>query len=79
MAEQQRPLSMIAEDIRENWPDPWPHAVPFIEKMATINAVTDDYLNESAKSVVLYFLANAMYWRGPEATRIKAELRAMTS
>jgi mitochondrial fission protein ELM1 len=31
----------------------------------------------SAKSIVLYFLSNASSFRGPEAKRIKAELKGM--
>ena len=29
------------------------------------------------RSIVLYFLANAQQWRGPDARRIKAELKSM--
>ena len=32
---------------------------------------------EDAESIVTYFLANATYWRGEDAKRIKTELKSM--
>ena len=43
--------------------------------MRHCNQITDNYGADSAVSIVAYFLANAQTWRGPEARRIKAELR----
>lgn len=74
---QKRPLSTIAEDIQEHWPKVWYGAEPYLEAMGTLNLITDHYFEDTAESVVRYFLSNTMYWRGPEAKRIKDELWAM--
>ena len=73
-----RPLHVIASEIRKNWPKPNFAAVPYLEAMASLNSIGDSYGYDSAKSIVLYFLSNASTWRGDEAKRIKAELKAMT-
>jgi hypothetical protein len=39
--------------------------------------ITDNYGQDSGKSMVLYFLANATTWRGEDAKRIKAELKKL--
>lgn len=72
-----RSLSTIANDIRRNWPKPYFGAVPYLQAMASLNAITDKYMYDSADSVVRYFLANASTWRGDSAKAIKAELKAM--
>lgn len=72
-----RPLYEIASDIRANWPTPYFGAVPYIEAMAQLGDISDRYGYEDASGVVAYFLANAKTWRGPEARRIKAELKAL--
>lgn len=45
--------------------------------MSTLDKVTDKYFMDSAKSIINYFLSNASGWRGEEAKRIKAELKAI--
>ncbi len=72
-----RPLSAIARDIRASWPNVYFGAVPYLGAMAQLDRVTDDYGQDSAESIVLYFLSNARNWRGPDAKRIKAELKAL--
>jgi hypothetical protein len=74
---QTRPLRNIADDIRRHWTKPNYAAVPYIEAMSYLDKITDAYYAESAKSIVLYFLSNASTFRGTEAKRIKAELKAM--
>jgi hypothetical protein len=73
----QRPLSVIARDIRKHWPKVNFAAVPYLDAMGSLINITEMYGSDSAKSIVLYFLGNATTWRGPEAKRIKAELNAM--
>jgi hypothetical protein len=34
---------------------------------------------DSAESIVAYFLSNAATWRGADARRIKAELKALAA
>jgi hypothetical protein len=53
------------------------HARPYWSAMQDLAYITDMYLNDTAESVVLYFLSNASTWRGETAKRIKAELKAM--
>ena len=72
-----RPISDIAWDIKAHWPKPYFGAVPYIDAMRTLYDVTDNYCNDSAKSIILYFLANASTFRGEDAKRIKAELKKM--
>lgn len=73
----ERPLYEIAKEIRQDWKNLSPYAKPYVDAMATLNKITDTYICDSGKSVVLYFLSNASSWRGDVAKRIKAELKAM--
>lgn len=70
-----RPLYIIAADIRQHWEKPYFGAVPYIFALRHLNQVSEPYGLDSGVSCVAYFLANAQTWRGPEARRIKAELR----
>jgi hypothetical protein len=72
-----RPLYIIAQDIQRTWTKPYFGAIPYIRAMQQLDSITDNYGYDSAKSIVLYFLANASTFRGDEAKRIKAELKAM--
>lgn len=74
---QTRPLYEIAREIRADWKKPYFGAAPRIDAMADLDKITDNYMFESADSVVRYFLANANTWRGETARRVKAELKAM--
>jgi hypothetical protein len=67
----------VASDIRRHWQKPYFGAVPYIEAMAQLNSMTDMYGADTAEYVVTYFLGNCASWRGPDARRIKAELRDM--
>jgi hypothetical protein len=77
--EQARPLSAIAREIRADWLKVNFAAKPYLDAMATINNISDRYYYDTAESVVRYFLSNASTWRGENAKRIKAELKAMLS
>lgn len=72
-----RPLCAIALDIRRDWTRPYFGAVPYIDAMRSLNTMADMYGADSAKTIVVYFLANANTWRGETARRVKAELKAM--
>lgn len=71
-----RPLSAIAREIRANWNVNF-GAVPYLEAMAELNRVEDNYFADRGCTVVSYFLANAGRWRGDVAKRVKAELKTM--
>lgn len=74
---QNRPLHQIANEIRKDWQKVYFGAVPYLQAMACLDKVTDNYGMDTGKSIVLYFLANAGTWRGETAKRIKAELKAI--
>ena len=73
-----RPLYEIAREIRKDWKNVSPYAAPYLSAMATLESIEDNYIYDSGRSIVAYFLANAGSWRGETAKRIKAELRAMS-
>lgn len=78
-----RGISIIARDIRQHWvkKDGTPNvnyaAEPYLHAMFSLNTIDDNYGCDSAKSIILYFLSNASSFRGEDAKRIKAELKAM--
>lgn len=78
-----RPLFDIAADIRRTWvgkdgkPNVYFGAVPYLSAMGSLVGIDDRYGMDDARSIVLYFLSNATTWRGEDARRIKAELKAM--
>lgn len=72
-----RKLYEIATEIRKDWTKVNYAAKPYLEAMATLDSVADNYICDSGRSIVAYFLANASTWRGETAKRIKQELKAM--
>jgi hypothetical protein len=72
-----RPLHEIAREIRKDWKNVHFGAKPYLDAMASLDSVNDNYGWDSGKTIVLYFLGNASTWRGETAKRIKAELKAM--
>lgn len=72
-----RPIYEIAREIRADWKKVSPYAAPYLSAMFSLRTIEDNYLYDSAYSVVSYFLANAGSWRGETARRIKAELKEM--
>lgn len=77
MITEQRPLHVIAREISTDWKKPYFGAVPYLDAMRQLNSIHGEFYNDSAKSVVAYFLANANTWRGETARRVKAELKAL--
>lgn len=72
-----RPISAIARDITAHWAKPNYAAKPYLDAMHSLNGIADHYGYDDARSIVRYFLANASTWRGEDAKRIKAELKAL--
>lgn len=72
-----RPLNVIAQEIVQDWQKVYFGAQPYLAAMLTLNSIEDNYIMDSGKSIVLYFLANASTWRGEKAREIKKELNAM--
>lgn len=78
----QRPLYVIANEIRKDWKATsktgiYFGAVPYLDAMQSLDNVNQTYGVDSGKSIVLYFLSNANTWKGPKAKEIKTELKAM--
>ena len=74
---QNRPLYTIAAEIRSDWKKVNYAAVPYLDAMQQLNSIDDNFILDSARSIVRYFLSNARSWRGKKAREIKAELNAM--
>ena len=72
-----RPLNVIAKEIRAEWPKVNYAAEPYLDAMSTLASVDQNYYQDSGKSIVRYFLANAGSWRGEAARRIKLELKSL--
>jgi hypothetical protein len=72
-----RSISTIAREIRADWQKPYFGAVPYLSAMQSLDSIEDNYYEDSGKSVVLYFLANAQTWKGEKARSIKAELKKL--
>ena len=72
-----RPICNIAAEIRADWQKPYFGAVPYLSAMLTLYSIDDSYGCDSARSILLYFLANASTWRGDTARKVKAEIREM--
>ena len=74
---QKRPLHEIASDIYKTWSKVNYAAMPYLEAMAQLESIDDKYYYDSGKSIVRYFLSNAVTWKGESARLIKKELNAM--
>lgn len=72
-----RPLNEIAREIQADWKNVYFGAKPYLAAMETLDSIDGKYLEDSACSVVNYFLANATTWRGEVARRVKKELNDM--
>lgn len=70
-------VSEIAIAISKDWKNVNPYAQEYLTAMMSINSVNDSYYYESAKSVILYFLANAGTYRGENARAYKTLLKGM--
>ena len=78
-----REIREIARDIHFTWVDKngspakarW-CAKPYLDAMFTLKTMDENYGLDTAVSVVLYFLANAAQFKGPDARRLKTELWA---
>lgn len=79
MDKTKRTFAEIAKEIKTTWKNVYFGAKPYLDAMATIHSTDKNatYIMESADTIVRYFLANATYWKGDDARRIKAELKNM--
>jgi hypothetical protein len=72
-----RTICAIANEVNEDWKKPYFGAVPYLDAMRSLSTIRENYFDDSAESVVMYFLANSGTWRGDVAKRVKLELKTM--
>lgn len=72
-----RSITVITNDILGDWKQPSPAAAPYLKAMHRLNSIDDKYGDDSARSIINYFLVNAIGWRGEVARRVKTELKTM--
>ena len=77
MTLEKRSIRAIALDIRKDWVKVNYAAKPYLDAMLELDSINDKYYEDSAKSVVLYFLSNASSFRGERAKALKTELKAL--
>ena len=70
-------VSEIAHAIAKDWTNVSPYAADYLNAMKDIQDIDGSYYADSAKSVVMYFLANASSYRGENARAYKALLKDM--
>jgi hypothetical protein len=72
-----RPVYKIAEEILNDWAAPHFAARPYLAAMLTINSHCENYGQDTAKSIILYFLSNSTTYRGSKAQELKKELKTL--
>lgn len=78
MSNDVRSISEVAAEIRKVWGAKVNYAAkPYLDAMMSLSTVSDNYGADSGKSMVLYFLSNASSFRGPDAKRLKDELKKL--
>jgi hypothetical protein len=73
----ERLILEIARDIQAAWPNVYYGAKPYLESMLTLTTMSSKHGLDDAKTIVVYFLANATTFRGEAARALKAELKAL--
>ena len=79
MNKDKRTFQQIAKDIKSTWLNVYFGAVPYLEALLTLDTIDPNamYCYDTARDIVMYFLANASTFRGADAKRLKAELKLM--
>ena len=67
-------LSEIAVVIRRDWKNVYFGAVPYLDALASLVSIEDNFYADSGSSVVAYLLSNCQTWKGSVAREVKAEL-----
>ena len=70
-----RSISSIARDIKKVWIKPYFGAKPYLDAMEYLDNINSKYIYDDARSVIMYFLANASTFRGNDAKVLKLELK----
>jgi hypothetical protein len=74
-----RSLSIIAREIEAGYGQSTGYyaAKPYVDAMKQLTFITDRFYDDDADTIVIYCLSNLNGWRGEDARRVKAELKAM--
>lgn len=78
-----RKIYEIAADIKadfkksNDWRNKYCYAIPYLKAMEYLSTIDEDYILDSADSIIRYFLSNVSNWRGETARQIKRELKDM--
>lgn len=72
-------IAQIALMVTKDWKNVYFGAVPYLDAMRSLNSVNDNYYEDSASSIINYFLANATTWRGEVARAVKAKLKQLVA
>lgn len=74
-----RPIHAIALEIHQTWSKigkgVYFGAVPYLHAMNSLKTKADKYYEDTAEEVINYGLSNMTGFRGPDARRLKAELK----
>ena len=70
-----RPIHEIAAEIERSWPKPYFGFVPYLTALKQLKTIDDQYGWDSGESIVRYALGNMHTFRGPDARRLKQELK----
>jgi len=70
-------VSEIAYIIQSDWKKVNYAAKPYLDAMKSLNSIHDNYIMDSGKSIVSYFLANATTWKGNCARETKKHLKKL--
>lgn len=78
LGNEKRTLRQIAKEINADWGYRVNFAAaPYLQAMEKLDSIDDMYFQDTADSIVRYFLANATSWKGPKARAVKKELNDM--
>jgi hypothetical protein len=70
-----RAIHSIARDIEREWKNVYFGALPYLNAMKSLNSISEDYYEDRAETIIIYFLANAQTFRGEKAREFKTELK----
>ena len=71
---QNKTITELAGVIAWDWPTIPPSAKAYLAPMFSLYDITDNYYEDSGRSVILHFLTNASTWKGDVAREVKKEL-----
>ncbi|ASE62100.1 hypothetical protein CEQ15_11655 [Chryseobacterium indologenes] len=72
-------IAQIALMVKKDWKNVYFGAVPYLDAMRSLHSVNDSYYEDSASSIINYFLANATTWRGEIARAVKSKLKQLVA